>query len=95
MQTAALSAAMEPSVYLQTVTINHSVDATTTVAITADVDGSGDEDITINAGDTGSSTIAGTTVTLSSGGTAQMWFILIILTTQAVLPTMIHFQPRF
>ena len=52
------------------VTINHSVDATTTVAITADVDGSGDEDITINAGDTGSSTIAGTTVTLSSGGTA-------------------------
>ncbi|MDA9119893.1 filamentous hemagglutinin N-terminal domain-containing protein, partial [Opitutales bacterium] len=52
------------------VTINHSVDATTTVAITADVDGAGDEDITINAGDNGSSTIAGTTVTLSSGGSA-------------------------
>ena len=51
------------------VTIDHSVDATTTVAITADVDGSGNEDITINAGDNGSSTIAGTTVTLSSGGT--------------------------
>ena len=71
-QTAALSTS-EGAINLSAdgaVTVNHSVDATTTVAITADVDGSGDEDITINAGDNGSSTIAGTTVTLSSGGTA-------------------------
>ena len=52
------------------VVANHSVIATTTNAITADVDNSGAGNITINAGSGGTSGIRGTSVTLSSGGSA-------------------------
>ena len=52
------------------VVANHSVIATTTNSITADVDNSGAGNITINAGSGGTSGIRGTSVTLSSGGSA-------------------------
>ncbi len=52
------------------VVANHSVIATTTNTITADVDNSGAGNITINAGSGGTNGIRGTSVTLSSGGTA-------------------------
>ena len=52
------------------VVANHSVIATTTNSITADTDNSGAGNITINAGSGGTSGIRGTSVTLSSGGSA-------------------------